>query len=94
MRVDGNGVIESAIEDNGWGGDASQFDYGSIRGLSKEIVITVTLSSGLEHRSKIVRGRGKVCNGDDLVSVFEFLNVSGSNFRDGGKGLSVEEKGE
>lgn len=54
MRVDGNGVVESTVEDNGWGGDTSQFDYGSIGGLSKEIVITVLLGSGLEYCRNII----------------------------------------
>ena len=90
VRIDGNGVVEGTVEDNGWGGDTGRFDYGSISGLSKEIVITMLLGSGLEDCSCSIRG-GKVCNGNDLVSFFEFLNIAGGDFRDCGKRLSVEE---
>lgn len=90
VRVDGNGIIEGTVEDNGWGGDTSRLDYGGISGLSKEIVITVLLGSGLEDCSCSIRG-GKVCNGNDLVSFFEFLNIAGGDFGDCGKRLSVEE---
>lgn len=94
VRVDGNGIVEGTVEDNRWGGDTSRFDYGSISGLSKEIVITVLLGSVLEDYSSSIRGGGKVCNGNDLVSFFEFLNIAGRNVGDCRKRLSGEEKGE
>lgn len=89
MGVNGGRIVKSTVEDDCWGGDTSRFNYGRISGLSKEIVITVLLGSGLEHCSKVIRGRGKACNSDNLVSFFEFLNIDGGDFGDCGKRLSV-----
>jgi hypothetical protein len=80
-----NGIIKRAIEDDGGRGDPSRFDKSGISGLAEEIIITVLLGSGLEHRSNGIRRGGKVCKGDDLVSLFEFLEVGGSNIRNCGK---------
>ena len=89
MRVNGNGIVKSTVEDDSWGSDTCRFDYGSISGLSKEIVVTVLLSSGLEQCSKVIRGRGNARNSNDLVSLFEFLNIGGGDFGDCWKRLSV-----
>ncbi len=43
------------------------------------------LGSGQEFGSGSIRWGGKVCNGDDLVCLLEFIKVGSRDFRDGGK---------
>lgn len=88
VGVGSDGLIKGAVDDDGGRSYSSLFDGFGVGNETKEVVVAVSFSGGLELFYRGVGGSIEIGKDDNLVSLLEFLEFVLGNFRDSRERLS------